>query len=160
MSEGGTEGRFHFLFRNDKGRIGRSEWWKGMAAIAVPLALMAGGDLALSNALRSAGSRPLQSGEPLASYVYQLAFGLAVLLGAVCFYNLSAKRFCDRNYPPSLAGLAPFALLVAGAARLFLPDLNAQKFVYISIGCDVLAALVVIWSLVELGFLRAGDRSV
>ena len=54
-------------------------------------------------------------------HVYFLVYAFALILCAVAEYFVSAKRFADRGKPPALAGLAPFSLLLAGAAHWYQP---------------------------------------
>ena len=54
-------------------------------------------------------------------HVYFIVYSFALIFCAVAEYFVSAKRFADRGKPPALAGLAPFSLLLAGAAHWFQP---------------------------------------
>ena len=57
----------------------------------------------------------------MATHAYFLVYAFALILCAVAEYFVSAKRFADRGKPPALAGLAPFSLLLAGAAHWYQP---------------------------------------
>ena len=57
----------------------------------------------------------------VARHAYLIVYAFALILCAVAEYFVSAKRFADRGKPPALAGLAPFSLLVAGAANWYQP---------------------------------------
>jgi uncharacterized membrane protein YhaH (DUF805 family) len=143
---------FSFLFRSDEGRIGRTTWWRGTALLAGPLLLFTIGWAALSPfAHRGLDERGLIDLPTLAAYVYLLLYAFAILLIAVSFYNLCAKRWRDRGRPASLAGLLPFAVLIAGAAHWLVPRSEGQVPISIAIALDLLALAVAAWALIELG---------
>jgi hypothetical protein len=76
-----------------------------------------------------------------------------VLLVAVSYVNLSAKRFRDRHLSPALgyASIAPFAALLAGAAHWLQPRVTeamARGWVW---GADAILIAVALWTLYELG---------
>ena len=73
-------------------------------------------------------------------------------------YFVSAKRFDDLGKPPALAGLAPFALLVAGAAAWFQPRSEGAMPAWGVWPFYALAAGVIVWNIVELGFARGKRR--
>ncbi len=83
-----------------------------LTAIAVAIAPNAPRDLA-----REAFIDPLT----VARHAYLIVYAFALILCAVAEYFVSAKRFADRGRPPALAGLAPFSLLIAGAAYWYQP---------------------------------------
>lgn len=155
-----TESGFFFLFRSDLGRIDRATWWKGVAIIVGPLALMTLGWRALS-ALPQHGMAQSAVIDPAALLVdaYHIVYGLAIILAAICFYNLSAKRFRDRGRPRSLAGVPPFAILLAGAAHWFQPRSQGEEAAFVPFLFDALVVLVALWSVAELGF-RASAKDV
>ena len=62
---------------------------------------------------RDLGSQDFTDIAIVATHVYFLAYAFALILCAVAEYFVSAKRFADRGKPAALAGLAPFALLLA-----------------------------------------------
>ena len=145
---------FTFLFRSDEGRIDRATWRRGTIVLAGPLALFTLGWIALIPwAHRSLDERTLIDLPSLIAYVYLLLYTFAVLLIAVCFYNLSAKRWRDRGRPPALAGGIPLVLLLAGAAHWLVPRSAGVLPIWIALALDGLAILMVIWTVVELGCL-------
>lgn len=144
---------FSFLFRTDQGKISRATWWKGMALIVVPLVLMTLGWRALSSsAHRNLSDSAFIDPATMFAYAYLMIYGFAIILGAICFYNLSAKRFCDRLLPRALAGLLPFALLLAGAAHWFQPRSQGDAPAFVPFAFDAVAALIALWCIAELGF--------
>jgi hypothetical protein len=70
----------------------------------------------------------------------------------VAEYFVSAKRIADRGRPPSLAGLLPFSLLLAGAAHWYQPRSEGTMPAAIVYVFDALAIAILAWNIVELGF--------
>ena len=79
----------------------------------------------------------------LAVYVYLLLYAFAVILIAVCYYNLSAKRFRARALTPGLAGLVPLAALLAGSTHWIVPRSEGMVPGWAALVADVLLAAVV-----------------
>ncbi len=155
MSEPAPETGFRFLFRQDQGRIDIGTWWKGTAGLAAMLALLTGVWLYLSpSAHRDLGSTPFLAWWTLAAYVYLLFYAFVVLLIAVCYTNLSAKRWRDRGRPAAFAGLLPLAALVGGAAHWLQPRVAEFISSWYVLAADLLLSGVVVWTVVELGFDR------
>ena len=149
---------FSFLFRTDVGVIGRAVWWRGFLTIAAPLALLTMGWRALAPfAYRDLSQRAFVDPATLIAYVYLLFYAFAVILAAICFYNLSAKRFRARGRPPALAGLVPFSIFLAGAAHWLQPRSEAAVPWAVPLVLDAIAAAIVIWTFVDLGLLKPGD---
>ena len=120
----GRPSQFAFLFRTEQGRIDRQTWHYGAGLLALPLVVLTGLWLALAPyANRSLDQRAFADPRTFASYAYLVVYAFAVLLIAVCYVNLSAKRFRDRGRPApvGLAGLLPFVALCDGAARWLQP---------------------------------------
>jgi uncharacterized membrane protein YhaH (DUF805 family) len=151
--------RFRFLYRQGEGAIGAREW---RAASALPLGIAAALTLAWL-AIMPREARDLQR-EGLIDwrvalvYLYLIAFVFALILVAVAEYFLSAKRFADRGKPPALAGLAPFLLLLAGAAHWYQPRSEGWMPAWETWPIDALAVAVIAWNVVELGFLEGRGR--
>ncbi len=141
-----------FLFRTDAGRIDRETWWRGTALLAVPLVVMTAIWFWLEpQAQHDLGTAPLLAAGPLIAYTYLIVYAFAVVLIAISFYNLSAKRWRDRGKPGSLAGLIPFLALLSGAAHWLQPRVASDMPYAYVVAVDVLLGAAVIWTLVELG---------
>ncbi|HEX3181967.1 MAG TPA: hypothetical protein VHR44_12040 [Beijerinckiaceae bacterium] len=141
-----------FLFRTYEGSIDRQTWRTGtlvLAAILIPLTLIW---VALAPATHRDLSRPeLLDARALFAFIYLIIFAFAVILIAVCWTNLSAKRFRAVGRPGAFAGLLPFAALVDGAAHWFqpwAPDIFPDWALMIF---DGVLAGVALWSFYELG---------
>lgn len=148
---------FRFLFRTDEGRIGRQVWWLGTILLVSIVIVLALGWLALSPyAHRTLDERKLLDTMTLVSYTYLMMYAFAVLLIAVCYVNLSAKRLRDGGVLPGLAGAAPLAIFLALAAHWLQPRV-AEVFPYaLLVVIDLLALGVILWQAYLLGF-RASE---
>jgi uncharacterized membrane protein YhaH (DUF805 family) len=155
MEEPAPESEFGFLFRQDQGRIDARAWWKGTGCLFGVLVVLTAIWMYLSpSAHRDLGTTPFLAWWTLAAYVYLLFYAFAVLLIAICHYNLSAKRWRDRGRPASLAGLLPLAVLVSGAAHWMQPRVEQFIPYWYVLGTDLLLAGILVWSVMELGFDR------
>jgi uncharacterized membrane protein YhaH (DUF805 family) len=155
MAEAPDTSDFGFLFRSDQGRIGPRTWWRNTAGLGAILAVLTAIWLYLSpSAHRDLGTTPFLAWWTLAAYIYLLFYAFAVLLIAICHYNLSAKRWRDRGRPASLAGLLPVAVLVSGAAHWLQPRVAESIPYWYVLGTDLLLAGIIVWSVMELGFDR------
>jgi len=151
--------RFGFLYRQGEGAISAREW---RAASALPLGIA----LALTIvwlAIMPREGRDLQR-EGLIDwsvalvYLYSIMYVFVLFIVAVAEYFLSAKRFTDRGRPPALAGLAPFLLLLAGAAHWYQPRSEGWMPEWGAWPIDALALAAVAWNVIELGFLEGRSR--
>jgi uncharacterized membrane protein YhaH (DUF805 family) len=146
---------FGFLFRQDQGRIDRRMWWKATAGLAGVLAAFTSIWIyLLPSAHRDLDTTPFLAWWTLAAYVYLLFYAFAILLIAICHYNLSAKRWRDRSRPAALAGLLPLAALVAGAAHWLQPQMADFIPCWYVLGADAGFTGILLWTVVELGFDR------
>ena len=140
---------FHFLFRTDRGTVGRATWWRGslpLAAIAAVATII--WLLVRPYTVNGLDQPPLVI---LAAYLYLLAFSFGLLVLLICEYNLSAKRFTARGLPRALAGILPLTLLFGGAFAWYLPraqDLLPGWTAWIAVAIVV---GVLVWNVVELG---------
>lgn len=145
---------FTFLFRTDAGRIDRPTWWRGTMLLVGLLLLLTLGWTALAPwARRGLDERILVELASVAAHVYLFVYAFVILLVAVSFYNLSAKRWRDRGRPAALAGALPLALLFAGAADWLVARPQDLMPIWIATALHVLALAVAIWTAVELGCL-------
>ncbi len=151
-------GGFSFLFRTDKGRVDRATWWRGTVPIAVLAAVGAAGWTLLSPYARhDLATQAFIAPMTLVAYLYLVLFAFAVILLAICEYNLSAKRFRDRSRPAALAGILPLSLLFGGAAIWYVPNSSGDLPDWTAPLVLAAIALVAAWNVVELGILR--DRN-
>lgn len=147
--------RIRFLYRTELGRIDRATWARGagaLAAIIAPFHLLW---LALSPyTAHDLAKDPFFMPMTAVAYAFVLLYAFVILLVAVCYVNLSAKRFRDigREWPVGLAGLAPFALLVDGATHWLQPRVAEVMSVWWVWGVDAILAGVIAWTVYELGF--------
>jgi len=91
-----------------------------------------------------------------ATYAYLMIYVFVLFLCAIAEYFVSAKRFADRGRPQALAGLAPFAIFLAGAANWYQPRSEGTMPDWATYIFDAAAVAIVIWTIVELGFI-AGE---
>lgn len=153
------ESSFRFLYRTDQGRLDRQRWLAG----ATPLLLLAvvGGGVAMwvaPYAHRSLAERAFYDPLTFGANVYLLVYSFVMILTAISWTNLSAKRFRDRGRPAplGLAGLAPLAALVAGGAHWLQPRVAEVLPRWTVWSCDILLAVIAVWTLVELFDLTPG----
>jgi hypothetical protein len=153
MAQAGAVPDFRFLYRQGEGVIGPTAWARASAppvAIAIALTLIAWA--IAPDRPRDLASQDFADVTIVATHVYFLAYAFVLILCAVAEYFVSAKRFADRGKPAALAGLAPFALLLAAAANWYQPRSEGtmpEALVWIF---DAVAVGVVVWNVVELGF--------
>ena len=146
--------RLRFLFRTEQGRIGRQDWWTGVALLAGGLVVLTAGWFAVAPYTDRTidESQALIEPATVAAYAYLMAYALAIVLAAVSFTMLSIKRLRDRLRPTGLAGLVPLLALVDGSTRWLQPrvdEVMSRGWVY---GADVLLIAAVAWAVYEMGF--------
>jgi uncharacterized membrane protein YhaH (DUF805 family) len=151
--------RFSFLFRTDKGRIDRATWWRNIAPlIALTLAGTIGWVLLSPYARHDLSKQAFIEPLTIVAYVYLLVFAFALLLIAVCAYNLSAKRFRDRGLPGALAAILPLSFLFGGAVIWFIPQSPDELPAWVLPVTVVALVIVAAWNVVELGLRTGGGR--
>ena len=160
MSGGLATARLNFLYRQSEGAIGRREW--ALASLPPTLVLIA---LTLIwFVIMPREARDLARGENLfdlgvaARYLYLIVYAFVVLLCAVAQYFVSAKRFADLGKPPSLAGVAPFAVFLAAAANWYEPRSEGWAPHWAILALDAIALAAVVWNVAELGFAKGRNR--
>jgi uncharacterized membrane protein YhaH (DUF805 family) len=142
----------HFLFQTYEGMIDRRTWRSGtlvLAAILIPLTL-------IWIVIAPATHRDLSTPELLdlrafGAFIYLAIFAFAVILIAVSWTNLSAKRFRDLGRPAAFATVLPLATLLGGAAHWFQPHASDILPGWALIFVDVAIIAVALWSFYELG---------
>lgn len=153
MSEAMGAANFRFLYRQTEGVIDRATWARAsLPPVAIALALTAIAWLIAPDKPRDLASEAFIDPRVIATHIYFLAYAFALLLCTVAEYFVSAKRFADRGKPAALAGLAPFALLLAGAANWYQPRSEGWMPAELTYVFDLVAIGVVAWNVIELGF--------
>ncbi|MBM3608864.1 MAG: hypothetical protein FJX29_10515 [Alphaproteobacteria bacterium] len=151
-----------FLFRTEEGEIGARAWWSGAVILTCILAPLTLGWLALQPyAYRKLDERAFLDPMTIVAYVYVLALALVIMLCAVSYTNLSAKRFRARGWranPAMLAALLPLLALFAGAAHWLYPRVADVTPWALVVLCDFALACVAIWHIIDLGLLRDNLR--
>ena len=149
---------FRFLYREAEGAIGPGLWRQASAwPVGIALAMTVVAWL-LAPGPRDLGSQPFFSLSIFAVHAYLIVYGFALFVLAVAQYFVSAKRFADLGRSPAWAGLAPFCLLLAGAAAWFQPRSEGAMPTWGVWPFYLLALAVVIWNVAELGFVRGKTK--
>ncbi len=143
-----------FLFRTDQGRIDRKTWLHGGLRLGAILAVLTAVGLLLVPYMRhDLAKTPLLDWHVIAAYVYLTLYIFALILIAISFYNLSAKRWRDRAKPAAFAGLVPFFALLAGAAHWLYPQMDGEVPGWSVAAIDIAFVGLLIWTIIELGVL-------
>jgi hypothetical protein len=143
--------RFYFLFRTDKGVIDAPTWLRGTIVIVlINAVLTALWLLMLPYANRGLDERALLDLSTLGIYVYLFIYAEIVILSAVSFYNLTAKRFRACALPAALAGLIPFIALVTGAYHWLQPRVSDVIPAWSTMILDVILIACCLWTLIML----------
>lgn len=152
MAEGTAKNSLYFLFRSDAGEIDAKTWAQGTAVLCALLAVLTAIWLWLApNAVHDLNVTPFFAVWTFIAYAYLLLYAFAVLLIAISYYNLSAKRWRARGWPPALAGLLPLFALLAGAAHWLQPRMAEDIYSWQVAVLDLALAGIILWNLVELG---------
>ena len=153
MAEAQRAARFHFLYRESEGFIDGREWaLASVGPVGIALILTIVAFAVAPDAPRDLAHEAFIDPLTVARHAYLIVYSFALILCAVAEYFVSAKRFADRGKPPALAGLAPFSLLIAGAAYWYQPRSEGtmpEALAYLLAG---LALAIVAWNGIELGF--------
>lgn len=154
--------RIRFLYQTDEGGVDQKTWRRGAAALLAALVLFTLIWLALEPYTdHDLAKSPLWVPMTAAAYAYLIFYAFVVMLIAISFVNLSAKRFRDlgRPAPLALAGLTPLLALLAGATHWLQPhvaEVMPRWYVY---PLDLALAGVVLWTVYELGFAPAKTQA-
>ena len=149
-----------FGFRTDQGRTCARTWRQGTLFLGAPLAVLTLIWLLLAPFThRDLATTPFLAWDTAAAFVYLLFYAFAILLIAICHYNLSVKRWRDLGwrFPGALAGLLPFAALISGAAHWLQPRVAEVIPYWYVAGADAALVAIVAWNVVELGFFGARE---
>lgn len=147
-----TRDSLRFLYRTDQGTLSRAAWWAGLAPLACVLLVMT----MIWRLVAPWGQRGLDERaflDPLTalSYAYLIVYTFAIILIAVSYTNLSAKRFHARGRIGGLAGLLPLAALLSGAAHWLYPRVAEVMPWWPVLAIDAGAVAIVLWHLIDLG---------
>ena len=145
--------RARYLFRQENGRIGAATWRFHAGWIAaVTVALTVGWVLLRPYAQHDLKTEAFIRWITVAAFTYLILYAFALILLAICYTMLSIKRLRDLGQPTAFAGLVPLFVFLA-ACLLFMreqtPDVIVLPYV---VALDVALAIVVVWTVVELGF--------
>ena len=153
MANSSARPNFRFLYRQTEGVIDRATWARGsLGPVGIALILTVIAVAIAPGKPRDLATEAFIDVSVIAVHVYFLAYAFALFLCAVAEYFLSAKRFADRGRPGELAGLAPFALLLAAAANWFQPRSEGAMPEWLTYVFDLGAIAVLVWTVAELGF--------
>jgi uncharacterized membrane protein YhaH (DUF805 family) len=152
--------RIRFLYRTELGHIDRVTWLKGAGALAAIIAPF----FLIWMLLAPYTDHDLARGDPFfvpmtaVAYGFVLIYAFAILLVAVSYVNLSAKRFraLGHQAPVALAGLAPLVALIVGAVHWLQPRVAEVMPMFWVWGADAVLAAVVAWTIYELGLKQEG----
>ena len=148
-----TGSDFRFLYREDRGRIARAAWWRASIPLVVLVAAATAGWIAIKPyAVHDLGTQPFIDGATIAAYLYLALYAFGLILAAVCWYNVSAKRFRDRGRAGRWAALLPLAAFLDGALAWFAPrsfDTVPGWATHVALAVAVAVAVVTV---VDLGF--------
>ncbi|WP_026607058.1 hypothetical protein [Methylocapsa acidiphila] len=147
-----ADGHARFLFRTDDGRIDAKTWRRGTGLLLAVLAVLTAIWIPLEPLThRDLASSPFFAWATIAAFVYLVFYAFAVLLIAICHYNLSAKRWRDRGWPSGLAGLLPLFALFSGAVHWLQPRVAEDVPYFYVAGIDLLLVGIILWNILELG---------
>ena len=153
MAESPRAARFRFLYRESEGFVGGREWaLASVGPVGLALVLTVIAFVVAPNAARDLAREAFIDPLTVARHAYLIVYSFALILCAVAEYFVSAKRFADRGKPPALAGLAPFSLLVAGAAYWYQPRSEGTAPEGLVHVFAAFAVAIVAWNVIELGF--------
>ena len=153
MAESPRAARFRFLYREGEGVVGRREWaLASVGPVGIALALTVVALVLAPNAPRDLARESFIDPLTVARHAYLIVYAFALILCAVAEYFVSAKRFADRGKPPALAGLAPFSLLIVGAAYWYQPRSEGTAPEGLVTAFAALAVAIIAWNVIELGF--------
>ncbi len=149
-----------FLFRQDAGLIDAKTWWGGSFWLGGILVVLSGIGLMLAPYTKhDLATQPFLDWHVITAYSYLTIYVFALILIAICHYNLSAKRWRDRGKPAALAGLVPFFALLSGAAYWLHPQMGDEVPTWSVVTIYACFIVLFVWMIVELGFLPSKSRA-
>jgi uncharacterized membrane protein YhaH (DUF805 family) len=145
-----------FLYRSDEGEIDAATWWRGALTLTgIFVVLTLGWIVVEPFADKSLATTVTGTIVVLTGNLYRLAYGFVCLLLLICLYNLSAKRWRNLGRPSSFAGILPIAAAVTAALHWLEPRVGGDLSHYWIIAADIVLAGIFLWSVIELGDIRA-----
>ena len=154
-----TRESLRFLFRRDEGTIDAKTWWAGSIVLASILLALSLIWLALRPwAGRGLDERAMLDPLTVVAYVYAIFYAFAVILIAVSYVNLSAKRFRARGWTGAwttgLSGLPLIVLLLAGGLQWLVWRVPESTPPWTALTLGLLCAGLFVWHVIELGLRR------
>lgn len=150
-----TRESLRFLYRNDEGTISRIVWWSGIIPLAsLLIVLTALWFLVAPWGQRGLDQRAFLDPRTIVAYLYLMFYTFAVILIAICYTNLSAKRLRARGRFAGSAGLLPLAALLSGSAHWLYPRVADVMPYALALSADVALVAIAIWHIVDLGVIR------
>ena len=147
--------RFAFLYRQAEGRVDAPTWRRAALAPVALAALMTLVWIAIAPAgPRDMATEPFFDWRSVAIFSYFLAYVLVLLLCAVAYYFVSAKRFADLGLAQEWAGLALMALFLAGAGHWYQPRSEGAMPQWAAWLLDALALAAALWTAARLAYGR------
>ncbi len=144
---------FRFLYREDRGRISRETWWRGTLPLAGAVVLVTVvWELVKPFAAPDLATEPLMDIAVVLAYLVLAVYAFAMILAAVCYYNVSAKRFRDRGRRGLWASVLPLAVLLTGALDWFIPRSLGDVPAWWGAVALVVLLVLAVWNVLDLGF--------
>jgi uncharacterized membrane protein YhaH (DUF805 family) len=143
-------GEFAHLFRTEEGRVDRAVWSRAASFLAAIFVATTGVWIAIAPfARRGLDGRGFFDPQAFVVNLYLLAYAFVVILLAISWVNLGAKRFRDRGLAPpvGLAGIFPLLALFDGAFHWLQPRLGgvfSASWLYVG---DALVVAAFAWTL-------------
>ena len=130
--------QFHFLFREDKGQIGRGLWWRATLGLSAVWLVIFSAYLFLGQGdITKVGLTAILT--------------IATIMLGVCYYFVSAKRFQDLGQNAGLALILPLAFLFDAAIHWMQPRLGATFPSLLTYAFDAATVLITGWTVWTLG---------
>jgi len=160
MADAASGERFRFLYRETEGAIDGATWARAsLLPVGLALVLSVIAFAIAPDKPRDLAAEAFISPLIIIRQTYLIAYAFVLLICLVAEYYLSAKRFRDLGKPAGLAGVAPFALLIAGAANWYQPLSEGWMSYAELLAVDALALAALAWFVAELGFGRSRPKA-
>ncbi len=151
--------RFRFLYRQSEGRIDAATWrFYVLPPVGLAIVMTLVWFAIAPSGPRDMATQPFFDLASVIIYAYFLIYVFALLLCAISYYFISAKRFYDIGMPASFAGIALMALFVAGAAHWYQPRSEGAMTIASIWHVDTVAVAVAFGTAGALGFRNSVSR--